>query len=58
MTEADRRALTPLFWTHIYGRFDLDMDIHLDLDSALVLARQGSIPAQRSTITPGMSAIP
>ncbi|GAA0528151.1 hypothetical protein GCM10010172_05920 [Paractinoplanes ferrugineus] len=28
MTDADRRALTPLFWTHVnlYGRFDLDMD--------------------------------
>jgi hypothetical protein len=34
MTEADRRALTPLFWTHInlYGHFDLDMSTHLDLD--------------------------
>lgn len=29
----DRRALNPLFWTHInpYGRFDLDMDKRLDL---------------------------
>jgi TnpA family transposase len=29
----DRRALTPLFWSHVnpYGRFRLDMDTHLDL---------------------------
>lgn len=27
MTDADRRALTLLFWTHVnlYGKFDLDM---------------------------------
>ena len=32
----DRRALSPLFWTHInpYGRFRLDMDTRLDLTSA------------------------
>lgn len=31
MTENDRRALTPLFWTHInpYGRFRLDMNTRL-----------------------------
>lgn len=29
----DRRALSPLFWSHInpYGRFRLDMDTRLDL---------------------------
>jgi hypothetical protein len=34
LTDADRRALTPLFWTHVnpYGKFMLDMDGHLDLD--------------------------
>ena len=33
MTEEDRRALSPLFWTHVnpYGRFVLDMDSRLDL---------------------------
>jgi hypothetical protein len=33
MTAADRRALTPLFWTHVnlYGKFDLDMSTRLDL---------------------------
>jgi TnpA family transposase len=31
LTDADRRALSPLFWTHVnpYGRFELDMDRHL-----------------------------
>lgn len=34
LTDADRRALTPLFWTHIrpYGKFTLDMEERLDLD--------------------------
>ncbi len=33
LTGADRRALSPLFWTHVnlYGRFELDMNSHLDL---------------------------
>ncbi|WUB83779.1 transposase [Streptomyces platensis] len=33
LTDADRRALSPLFWTHVnpYGRFELDMNRHLDL---------------------------
>jgi len=33
MTEADRRALIPLFWTHVnlYGKFDLDMSTRLNL---------------------------
>ncbi|MEU5239536.1 Tn3 family transposase [Streptomyces lydicus] len=34
LTDVDRRALSPLFWTHVnpYGRFELDMNRHLDLD--------------------------
>jgi hypothetical protein len=34
LTDADRRALTPVFWTHVnpYGKFTLDMDSQLDLD--------------------------
>jgi TnpA family transposase len=34
LTPADRRALTPLFWTQVnpYGKFTLDMDSRLDLD--------------------------
>jgi TnpA family transposase len=49
LTDDDRRALSPLFWTHInpYGTFDLDMNTHLDLaavGSALATrqARAGS----------------
>jgi hypothetical protein len=36
MTDADRRALTPLFWTHInlYGKFDLDMTTRLDFSAS------------------------
>lgn len=32
----DRRALSPLFWSHInpYGRFRLDMDTRLELPVA------------------------
>lgn len=35
LTTEDRRALNPLFWTHVnpYGRFGLDMDKRLDLAS-------------------------
>jgi hypothetical protein len=37
MTDEDRRALTPLFWTHInpYGKFDLDMSTRLDFGPLL-----------------------
>ncbi|MET9887951.1 Tn3 family transposase [Streptomyces sp. NPDC006430] len=32
-SQEDRRALSPLFWTHVnpYGRFELDMNSHLAL---------------------------
>ena len=34
LSDADRRALTPLFWSNVnpYGRFRLDMERHLDLE--------------------------
>lgn len=34
--EADRRGLTPLFWSNCnpYGRFEIDLDHHLDLEPA------------------------
>ena len=34
LTAEDRRALSPLFWTHVrpYGTFELHLDRHLDLD--------------------------
>ena len=36
LTADDRRALTPLFWSHVnlYGRFSIDMTTHLDLEAA------------------------
>ncbi|WP_318216280.1 Tn3 family transposase [Streptomyces sp. SCL15-6] len=36
LTDADRRALSPLFWTHVnpYVRFELDMNSHLALAAA------------------------
>ncbi|MEV0039818.1 hypothetical protein [Streptomyces sp. NPDC050804] len=43
ITDADRRALSPLFWTHVnpYGRFELDMNSRLDLDLSLRVAVPG-----------------
>ncbi|MFE9636348.1 Tn3 family transposase [Streptomyces sp. NPDC006463] len=37
LTDADRRALPPLFWTHVspYGRFELDMNSLLDLNLSI-----------------------
>ncbi len=42
LTNADRRALTPLFWSNInpYGTFHLDMDHRLDLNRGPVIANQ------------------
>lgn len=36
LDDADRRDLTPLFWSHVnpYGRFRLDLDYHLGLGKA------------------------
>ncbi|OUC96039.1 transposase [Streptosporangium minutum] len=36
LTDADRRALSPLFWSHanLYGSIEIDMDAHLDLGLA------------------------
>ncbi|MFE7113315.1 hypothetical protein ACFU98_44090 [Streptomyces sp. NPDC057575] len=38
LTPADRRGLTPLFWSHVlpYGEVNLDMGARLDLSAALV----------------------
>ncbi|WP_405682780.1 hypothetical protein [Streptomyces sp. NBC_01238] len=46
LTDADRRALSPLFWTHVnpYGRFELDMNSRLDLE----LAAAVTVPGPRS----------
>lgn len=36
LTDADRHALSPLFWSHanLYGTIQIDMDTHLDLGLA------------------------
>lgn len=46
LTDAERRALSPLFWTHVdpYGRFELDMNRHLDLD----LTARDTVPVPRA----------
>jgi TnpA family transposase len=43
LTPEDRRALTPLFWTHVnpYGKFTLDMDAQLDLNPQGVATATG-----------------
>lgn len=45
LTNADRRALSPLFRTHVnpYGRFELDMNSRLDLD----LSTRPALPGPR-----------
>ncbi|MFJ4008019.1 Tn3 family transposase [Streptomyces sp. NPDC090023] len=46
LIDADRRALSPLFWTHVnpYGRFELDMTSNLDLVAAVA----ASVPGPRN----------
>lgn len=46
LTDADRRALSPLFWTHVnpYGRFELDMNCHLDLAAAATVPEPRTAP--------------
>ncbi|WP_265569123.1 Tn3 family transposase [Streptomyces hygroscopicus] len=46
LTDADRRALSPLFWTHVnpYGRFELDMSSRLELDLSI---RAATVPNPR-----------
>lgn len=43
----DRRALSPLFWSHVnpYGTFQLDMNTYLDLELAQAA---GQVPDQRA----------
>jgi len=43
LTDHDRRALSPLFWTHVnpYGTFDLDMSTHLDFATSTGNAAAG-----------------
>ncbi|MEV6451605.1 Tn3 family transposase [Streptomyces anulatus] len=48
LTNADRRALSPLFWTHVnpYGRFELNMNSRLDL--GFVSAVPAAVPGPRA----------
>nr|WP_214661070.1 Tn3 family transposase [Streptomyces polyasparticus] len=45
LADADRRGLSPLFWTHVnpYGRFELDMNSRLQLDLSAT-----AVPGPRS----------
>ncbi|CAL9654563.1 Tn3 family transposase [Streptomyces sp. enrichment culture] len=47
LTDADRRGLSPLFWTHVnpYGRFELDMNSRLELHLA---AGAATVPGPRT----------
>ncbi|WP_078901884.1 Tn3 family transposase [Actinacidiphila yeochonensis] len=50
LTDADRRGLSPLFWTHVnpYGWFELDMNSRLDLGPAAAVPRQRTQQPQAS----------
>lgn len=54
LTDADRRALSPLFWTHVnpYGRFELDMTSHLDLAAAAAI-----VPGPRTAPDPVRASV-
>jgi TnpA family transposase len=54
MTTDDRRALTPLFWTHVnlYGKFDLDMTTRLDLGPLLATLGLGGRPTVKKGSAP------
>ncbi|MFF6815230.1 Tn3 family transposase [Streptomyces sp. NPDC012403] len=69
LTDADRRAMSPLFWTHVnpYGRFELDMNNCLDLDRLpggnSARPTQPAEPARRGAVLtgwprPGYLAVP
>lgn len=40
LTDEDRRGLTALFWSNMYGTFRLDMDKRLDLPLSAVVPGQ------------------
>ncbi|MFH8753906.1 transposase [Streptomyces rimosus] len=48
LTPADRRGLTPLFWSHVrpYGEVNLDMDARLNLAAATVPGPRASLDGQ------------
>jgi hypothetical protein len=50
LTPADRRGLTPLFWSHVrpYGEVNLDMDARLKLAAVTVPSPRASADAEDS----------
>ncbi|AXQ53197.1 hypothetical protein D0C37_31990 [Streptomyces koyangensis] len=54
LTNADRRALSPLFWTHVnpYGRFELDMNNQLDLTPTATVPGPRMAPDSRVSPVP------
>ncbi|MEU0744433.1 Tn3 family transposase [Streptomyces sp. NPDC006134] len=56
LTDADRRALSPLFWTHVnpYGRFELDMNSRLVL--GLESTPAATVPGPRASEGRGTTA--
>ncbi|GAA3494546.1 hypothetical protein GCM10019016_016460 [Streptomyces prasinosporus] len=55
LTDADRHALSPLFWTHVnpYGRFEPDMNRRLDLDLATRTVPGPRTPREEGAAVPG-----
>ncbi len=53
MIEADRRALTPLFWTQVNlcGKFDLDMSPRLDLAGVAPNAAEGLTAPETESVS-------
>ncbi|MFJ8011009.1 Tn3 family transposase [Streptomyces sp. NPDC096339] len=55
LTGTDRRALSPLFWTHVnsYGRFEPDMNSRLELDLATTAK---AVPGPRRPVSESATA--
>lgn len=54
LTEADRRALSPLWWTHVnpYGRFELDMTRRLYLGVVAAAAEGEAVAGEAGSAEP------
>jgi hypothetical protein len=63
LSEDDRRALTPLFWSNVnpYGRFRLEMERHLDIEAlapSLTGGRHSPSTPSPSSDSPGAAIRP